>query len=75
MVLRTIETYNSATEMGEISRELEGEQLYHADICSLTEGFRMIMEGVFSDLESARKAMTERMSKPYTVKTIGGDET
>lgn len=75
MVLRTIETYNSATEMGEINRELEGEQLYHADIRSLTEGFRMTMEGVFSDLESARKAIAERMSKPYTVKTIGGEET
>lgn len=70
MVYQTIELYESDTEMGEINRELEGEKLYHADICSVAEGFRMKMQGVFSDLDLARKAMAERMSKPYTVKTL-----
>lgn len=68
--MRTIERYDSDKEIGEISQEESGERLYHADICSVEEGFKMKMEGVFSDLDLARKAMEARMSKPYKVTTF-----
>lgn len=65
MVRRTLEMYEGESgTFGEVLVD-ESTGIYYAEACA--SYLKVVLEGEYSDIESARKAIVEKIGTPYTM--------